>query len=90
MSGPPSVEGIVNRVAGRLRFPWLLLFTAVLFVVNLVVPDPIPFVDEIVLGLVTLILATWRTKIEQRTSATRPERGAGPVVDVPPSDRGGD
>lgn len=31
--------------------------TGVLFLLNVLVPDPIPFVDELLLGLVTLLLA---------------------------------
>lgn len=53
---------IVQRVAGRLRFPALFMVTAALFVVNLVVPDPLPFVDEILLGLVTLMLGAWKDR----------------------------
>jgi hypothetical protein len=46
----------------RLRFPTLLTITGVLFVVNLFMPDLVPFVDEILLGLVTLILANWKKR----------------------------
>jgi len=48
--------------AGRLRFPTLFLITLGLFVIDLVVPDPIPFVDEILLGLGTLLFASWRKR----------------------------
>ncbi|HVH33124.1 DUF6116 family protein [Tahibacter sp. UC22_41] len=48
--------------AERLRFPRLLLLTATLFVVDLLVPDLVPFVDEILLALVTLLLARWKKK----------------------------
>lgn len=41
----------------RLR-PWqLALITAGLFVIDVIVPDPIPFIDELILGLVTLLLS---------------------------------
>lgn len=53
---------IVARVAGRLRFPTLFVLTAALFVLNLVVPDPFPFIDEILLGLVTLMLGAWKDR----------------------------
>ena len=43
--------------ATRLRFPKLLALTALVFVVDLIVPDVIPFADEILLGLITLLLA---------------------------------
>jgi len=48
--------------AGRLRFPTLFLITLALFVIDLLVPDPIPFVDEILLGLGTLLFASWRRR----------------------------
>lgn len=44
------------------RFPTLLGITGSLFVVDLVVPDLIPFVDELLLGLGTLILARWKDR----------------------------
>lgn len=47
--------------AQQLRFPRLLLLTAVVFGMNVAIPDVIPFVDEILLGLATLILARLRT-----------------------------
>lgn len=46
--------------AGKLRFRTLFLVTAGLFVLDTVTPDPIPFVDEILLGLGTLLLAGLR------------------------------
>ncbi len=46
----------------RLRFPVLLAITAALFLVDLVVPDVLPLVDEALLGLVTLLLANWRKR----------------------------
>jgi len=46
------------RYAERLRFPWLFLITAALFVVDLIVPDIIPFADEVLLGFGTLLLGS--------------------------------
>ena len=48
--------------ASRLRFPWLFGIMLVLFVVNLFVVDPIPLVDEVLLGLFALLLGTIRRK----------------------------
>jgi hypothetical protein len=45
-----------------LRFPWLLLVTLALFLVNVVVPDVIPFVDEILLALIAVVLARLKRK----------------------------
>ena len=45
--------------ARKLRYPTLFKITAALFVVTLFLPDPVPFVDEILVGLGTLLLAHW-------------------------------
>jgi len=48
--------------ARKLRYPALFKITADLFAITLVIPDPIPFVDEILLGLGTLLLANWKNR----------------------------
>lgn len=49
--------------ARRLRYPTLFKFTAAAFAVSVLWPfDPIPFIDEIVLGLGTLLLANWKNR----------------------------
>jgi hypothetical protein len=47
---------------GRLKYPQLFKLTALLFAVDLFVPDMIPFVDELLLGMTTLILANWKNR----------------------------
>lgn len=58
--------------ARKLRYPTLFKITGALFLLTLVVPDPIPLVDEILLGLGTLLLANWKNR-------------KGPVIDPPDS-----
>ena len=58
MSSP--LLGPILAFAGRLRFPTLFLITGGLFLFDLVVPDLVPFVDEILLGLGTPILSSWK------------------------------
>lgn len=49
--------------ARRLKYPTLFKFTAVAFAISILWPfDPIPFIDEIVLGLGTLLLANWKDR----------------------------
>lgn len=55
------VGWFVARLA-RLRFPVLFLIAAALFVLDLAVPDVIPFADEVLLGLATALLASWRAR----------------------------
>lgn len=57
---PNPITSPLLRWAGHLRFPRLALLTAALFVADLLVPDVIPFVDEILLGLGTLLLTQLR------------------------------
>lgn len=54
------LPGFILRFAGRLRFPQLFLLAAGLFLLDLLIPDFIPFIDELMLGLTTLILANLR------------------------------
>lgn len=51
---------LVQRRFGHLRFPQLFAITAAVFLLDLFIPDLIPFVDEILLGLATLLLGSLR------------------------------
>ena len=53
---------LVSRFAAKLRFPTLFLITAGLFLLDLVIPDMIPFADELLLGLGTLLLGSLRKR----------------------------
>ena len=56
--------GLLTRYCARLRFPQLFLITAALFAIDVVVPDIIPFADEVLLALGTLLLGSWQKKRE--------------------------
>lgn len=43
--------------ARKLKYPTLFKIVGALFVLTLFTPDPIPLIDEILLGLTTLMLA---------------------------------
>jgi len=60
---------LLFRFLGRLRFPWLFALTAALFVIDLVLPDAVPFADELLLGLLTLLFGAWRRR---RSEADQP------------------
>lgn len=53
---------LLLRFFGGLRFPWLFAITAALFGFDLIVPDFVPFADELLLGLGTLVLAGWKSR----------------------------
>lgn len=48
----------------RLRHPQLFAVMAGLFLFDLVVPDFIPFIDELLLGLGTVFLGNWKRRRE--------------------------
>ncbi|MBD9369160.1 DUF6116 family protein [Xanthomonas sp. XNM01] len=57
--------------ARRLRFPTLFKLTGLVFLVSVLVPDPIPLVDEIALGLGTLLLASWKRRKDPEPALSR-------------------
>ena len=69
MKGP--LIAFLMRYFGRLRFPYLAAITAALFVIDLLVPDVIPLVDELLLGFVTVLL----TMLKKPRTLPAPEGG---------------
>ena len=55
MSNP--LAGPFLAYAAQLRFPTLFKVTLAVFLLDLLIPDLIPFADEILLGLGALVLA---------------------------------
>jgi hypothetical protein len=73
------IRGLVTRFASGLRFPTLFVLLAVLFLVDLMIPDVIPLMDEILLALGTLLVGSLRKRRETTPGAVD-DRGpaAGP------------
>ena len=61
-------RGLIRTILGswgaKLRFPQLFMIAATLFFVDLLIPDLIPFIDEILLGLLTLLLGSLQNRSE--------------------------
>lgn len=53
------VEKILRQL-GQLRFRNLFLIVAALLLVDLAIPDFVPLIDEILLGILTLMFWMWR------------------------------
>ena len=66
---PHPITGPVAAFAARLKYPTLFKLTLALMILSWLLPDPLPFVDEIVTALGALLLANWR------------KRGDGPPAD---------
>lgn len=54
------VEGL------HLKFPTVFLLLLVLTVLDLITPDPLPFVDELFFALLTVLFGLWK---DRRSSA---------------------
>lgn len=75
MKAPLTAKGPIlafaMRYLSRLRFPYLAAITGMLFVIDLIVPDFIPFADELMLGLFTLLLGMLRKPRQIEDGPTR-------------------
>lgn len=76
------LTGVLARLGPR-RLAWVF---GILFVVNLLVPDPIPIVDELLLGLLTLILSQWRAPSAQDPTPATDATGKPPMKNVTPKE----
>ena len=80
---------LLTQFFGRLRYPWLFAIAAGLFLLDLLIPDFLPLADEILLAVVTVLLASRKT---ERAGEAPAEPAAGtptddpPVIDITPKD----
>ncbi len=68
---PGFVEQL-QRFVGQFKSSTLLALAGSLFVLDLVIPDPLPFIDEIVLGIITLLIARWQSRRKEPPAAPKP------------------
>jgi hypothetical protein len=69
---PNTRDRVIGSVTSRLKFPQLLALTAGLFILDLLIPDLIPFADEILLGLATALFALWREPVPPPPAPEKP------------------
>ena len=75
---PTSLIGVFLAFANQLKFKYLFFLVTGLFVIDLFVPDMIPLIDEIILGLLTIILANWKKEKAQEKQSNLIE---GEIID---------
>ena len=62
MIGPRSLIGLLLAFADQLKFRNLFLIIISLLLINIIIPDFIPFLDEIILACIAALLASWKNK----------------------------
>ncbi len=71
---PGTIGKLITRMTAGMRFPTLFLVVGGLFLLNLIVPDLIPFYDEILMAMLTVLVASFRRRgqtLEQKTGSER-------------------
>ena len=74
-------ESLIKRFLGNLRFPQLFLLAGGLFLADMVVPDLIPFADEVFLGVLMALLASFKNRRSDDLTPPSPP----PQQALPPS-----
>ncbi len=65
------IPKFIRRFLERRRFPTLMMLGGLLFIVNLLIPDPIPFVDEILMLIATVVIGSVGSKKEPPEDAAQ-------------------
>lgn len=68
-------------ILSKLRFPQLFSLFALLFLLDLFIPDLVPFVDEILLGILTMMTGMIRKRSDDPVVAKPPEKNVTPRKD---------
>jgi hypothetical protein len=57
-----AIGRLITRMTAGMRFPTLFLIVGGLFLLDLVVPDLIPFYDEILMAMLTVLIGSIRKR----------------------------
>jgi hypothetical protein len=68
------VTPLIDRLLPRLKYPQLFMVLAGLLLVDLLVPDPLPFVDEAVFAVLTLLVGMLRNRKEPIAEKPQPPK----------------
>ncbi len=60
VGGPSWLYQLISGL--NLRFPTLFLVFLGLTMVDLITPDPIPFMDELLMVILTILLGLWKER----------------------------
>ena len=72
---------VVESAVSSSKFPQAFGVLLALFLFDLVFPDFVPFVDEILLGLGATVFGLWREKVGGPVASKPPEKNVTPPKD---------
>lgn len=55
-------KAVVQAALSRLKYPWLLRLALAALIIDLFIPDPLPFLDEILFAAASAVFANWRIR----------------------------
>ncbi len=71
-------RGLLGEYGANLRFPQLFAIMAGLFLLDVIIPDLIPFADEILLGLATFMIGSLKRKPQAQPGEKPPMKDITP------------
>jgi hypothetical protein len=71
--------GWLLNYARKLEHPTLFKWISVIFILDLIIPDMVPFVDELLLGLAAMFLGSWKKSRSAEKPASN-QRDKDPVT----------
>lgn len=69
---PKGLLQTLQRWAAGFRSSTLAMVVGSLFILDVLIPDFLPFVDEIILGVVTILIARWQSRRAEPQAASKP------------------
>ena len=82
-NGKPLVPRPIYEYTSKLRFPKLFALVVILFILDLLLPDFIPFVDELILAVVALFLGRLKRRIRREIQGSATTSSATSESDPP-------
>ena len=83
---PGPAAPFIEKTISRLKFPQAFAVFVALFLFDLVIPDFVPFIDEILLGLGAALFGMWRERVSVPRPASPPPASKPPIKNITPGE----
>lgn len=83
---PGPAAPFIDKTISRLKFPQAFAVFVALFLFDLVIPDFVPFIDEILLGLGAALFGMWRERVSVPRPPSPPPASKPPIKNITPGE----